>query len=184
MWKVGSREQIRIWGDRWLPHNSHALYPSPVGLDVQTTVDTLINRDSNWWNVPYIESISSADVVAQICSLGISPLSQVNRLIWTGSKNGEFSVRGAHYLEVERRNRSVECGSLTASTSPFRKIISKLKVPCVVQVFLWRGCYILLPTKEKLFHRKVVSDPFCPLYGIEVETARHFLWRCGWLTGV
>jgi hypothetical protein len=90
---------------------------------VQTTVDTLINRDSNWWNVPYIKSIFSADVVAQICSLGISPRSQVDRLIWTGTKNGEFSVRSAYYLEVERRNRSVGCGSLTAWASPFWKII-------------------------------------------------------------
>jgi ribonuclease HI len=60
----------------------------------------------------------------------------------------------------------------------------KLKVPLVVQVFLWWGCNNLLPSKEKLFHRKVVFDPFCPLCGIEVETAGHFLWQCRCLIGV
>jgi hypothetical protein len=184
MWKVGTGESIKIWGDQWLPHNSHALYPPPDGLDEQSTVDSLINQDSNWWNVPYIESIFSADVVAQICSLGISPGSQDDRLIWAGTKNGEFSVRSAYYLEVERRSRSLGTGSLPASANPFWKVIWKLKVPRAVQVFLWWGCNNILPTKEKLFHRKVVSDPFCPLCGTEVKTAGHFLCRCEWSTGV
>jgi hypothetical protein len=73
---------------------------------------------------------------------------------------------------------------LLVSANPFWKFIWKLRVPCAVQLFLWWGCNNILPTKDKLFHRKVVPDPFCPLCGVEVETAGHFLWRCGWLTGV
>jgi len=150
MWKVGTGENIRIWGDRWLHHNSHALYPPPDGLDEQSTVDSLINQDLKWWNIPYIEIFFSADAVAQICSLGISPVSQVDRLIWAGTKNGEFLGRSAYYLEIERRSWSMGSSSLSASANPFWKVIWKLKVPRAVQVFLWRGCNNILPTKEKI----------------------------------
>lgn len=58
------------------------------------------------------------------------------------------------------------------------KFMWQLKVPRTVQLFLWRGCNDILPTKEKLFKRKIIDDPLCPLCGKEPETSGHFFWRC------
>jgi hypothetical protein len=41
-----------------------------------------------------------------------------------------------------------------------------------------------LPTKEKLFQRKIVMEHFCLQCGVEVGTVGHFLWRCASLTVV
>jgi hypothetical protein len=32
--------------------------------------------------------------------------------------------------------------------------------------------------KEKLFKQIIVSDPFCPLCRLELESSSHFLWYC------
>jgi hypothetical protein len=61
---------------------------------------------------------------------------------------------------------------------PGWKLIWKLNIPRSTHLFLWKGCNDILPTKEKLYKRKCVSDPFCPQCGCEVETSGHFLWRC------
>jgi hypothetical protein len=125
-----------------------------------------------------VESLFPLTVVAQICSIAISPRSQSDRMRWSGTKNGEFSVRSAYYLAVEGRSRDSGSCSNPVTSNPFWKRLWTLNVPLAVQMFLWRGCNNILPTKEKLYHLKVVSEPFCPQCGAEVESSGHFLWRC------
>jgi ribonuclease HI len=45
-------------------------------------------------------------------------------------------------------------------------------------VCFWRACQDILPTRDKLFRRKVISDPSCPICGLEAETIIHILWQC------
>jgi len=94
LWKIGIGDIIRIWGDCWLPTNSHKLYPSDI-IDSNATVNALINQETIWWNIPFVESIFSALVTARICGIAISPRSQQDKLIWLGTKNGAFTVRNA-----------------------------------------------------------------------------------------
>jgi hypothetical protein len=53
-----------------------------------------------------------------------------------------------------------------------------MKVPWVAHLFLWRVCNDILPTKEKLLKRKVVTNPNCRLCGLEVDMFGHVLWGC------
>jgi len=153
-------------------------------IDSNSTVNAIINQETNWWNIPVVESIFPASVAARISSMAISPRSQQDKLIWSGTKNDYFTVRSAYHLEVERKTRSMGSGSRSVTDNPFWKVIWKLRVPRAVQLFLWRGCNNILPTKEKLFQRKIVTEPFCPQCGVEVETVGHFLWRCASSTAV
>jgi hypothetical protein len=43
---------------------------------------------------------------------------------------------------------------------------------------LWHACNEILPTKEKLFSRSIVTDPLCQLCGQEAETSSHVIWQC------
>lgn len=68
---------------------------------------------------------------------------------------------------------------MNTSTNTVWKTIWKLQVPRAVQLFLWRACNEIPPTKEKLYGRKIVSDPICHMCGLEAETSGHLLWWCG-----
>jgi hypothetical protein len=87
-------------------------------------------------------------------------------------------MRSAYYLELDRKARQYCCSFVCSQQSPIWKAIWKLKVPRVIHLFLWRACNNILPTKENLLRRKIVSDPICPLCGREVETSGHVLWGC------
>ena len=43
---------------------------------------------------------------------------------------------------------------------------------------MWRACHNLLPTRDNLCWKKIISDPICPICGLEVETTFHILWAC------
>ncbi|XP_059462103.1 uncharacterized protein LOC132191108 [Corylus avellana] len=51
-------------------------------------------------------------------------------------------------------------------------------VPESLNFFLWKACNDILPTKEKLFKRKVVPDPLCPICMSAPESISHILWTC------
>jgi hypothetical protein len=92
--------------------------------------------------------------------------------------NGQFSVRSAYFLDIDRKDRVFCSSSCGPQQSSILKTIWKLQVPRAVQLFLWRACNDILPTKDRLLRRKVVSDPLCPLCGHEAETTGHVLWTC------
>jgi hypothetical protein len=43
---------------------------------------------------------------------------------------------------------------------------------------LWKACSDILPTKEKLYNKKITADPLCPMCNLEIETTVHALWSC------
>jgi hypothetical protein len=96
--------------------------------------------------------------VEQICSIPINPWSREDKLIWAGTKNGRFSVRSAYHLEVKRRNRGNWSTSSVHSAIPIWRRLWNLKLPRYILVFLWRACNDILPTKNNLCKRKIVTD--------------------------
>lgn len=150
-------------------------------LNKDAKVADIIDHQSKWWNIPLIEQVFPADIVEKICSLAISPGVVQDKQIWAYTANGLFTVRSAYYLELDRKARQICCNSVGAQYSPIWKTIWKLKVPRVIHLlffFLWRACNNILPTKENLMRRKIVSGPTCPLCGRETETSGHALWSC------
>jgi hypothetical protein len=51
-------------------------------------------------------------------------------------------------------------------SSPAWKLLWSLNIPQSTQLFLWRACQNILPTKHKLFQRKVVEDPYARCVGM------------------
>lgn len=69
-------------------------------------------------------------------------------------------------------------GSSQPSDSIVWSGIWNLQISNAEKNFMWRACHNLLPTKENLLRRKVVSDLMCPICKLEVETTFHILWGC------
>jgi hypothetical protein len=99
-------------------------------------------------------------------------------MVWRGIDLGVFFVQSAYHLAKEIEGRSsLEC-SRRVEGSDIWQVMWKLQIPNADKNFLWRVCHNILPTRDNLLKRKIIQDPRCPIYGIEVETATHILWSC------
>jgi hypothetical protein len=65
------------------------------------------------------------------------------------------------------------------SASHLWRRLWSLKLPRHILLFLWRACNEILPTKNNLYKRKVVTDQLFPMCGSEAESVGHALWSCG-----
>jgi hypothetical protein len=158
--------------------SSYTIQSYPKILDPDAKVRELINREVNCWNKPLLDEIFLPNEVLAILSIPLSSTNQGDRLIWRGTANGLFSVRSAYHLAKERveqnQPESSDRGALGRSwRTPWR-----LRVPNAEKNFMWRACHEILPTKYNLFKQKIVSDPLCPICGLENETSLHILWEC------
>jgi hypothetical protein len=94
-----------------------------------------------------IHEIFSTEEVDLIGRLAVSPHTGMDRLVWSCTKNGEFTVRSAYHLakdkfEVDRRSYSNRDNNRT-----LWKAIWNIEVPQVAKIFLWKACSDILPTK-------------------------------------
>ena len=73
VWRVGNGRRIRIWQDKWilLPTTYKVLSPPRV-LDLASTVSSLIDGDTKWWNSALLEQLFSREEVLLIQSTPIS----------------------------------------------------------------------------------------------------------------
>jgi hypothetical protein len=93
IWRIGNGEWVRIWRDEWIPSSTDHRVHSPVQiLPPDAPVATLLNSDSGWWNYNLIHDIFNPVDAANICCVVLSPMSHEDKLIWTGSKKGCFTV--------------------------------------------------------------------------------------------
>ncbi|XP_059436470.1 uncharacterized protein LOC132169451 [Corylus avellana] len=180
IWRIGNGTSVQIRGDKWIP--------LPITYTTQTCnsligenalVAELMEENPRQWNRHYIvyifQSFGEEEATA-ICNLPLSRHHHDDKMIWRATNSGEFSVKSAYHLEKERLDRlKGEC-STGVRTQAVWKMIWGLKVPHSAQVFLWRACNKILPTKDNLKKRKVVEDDICIFCCSAVETTHHILW--------
>jgi ribonuclease HI len=179
IWRVGNGRRVRIWSDRWLPNPStYKPISPPTILDPNANVDMLIDADSKWWNTPLLEAIFSSEEVRMIQAIPISCTNQEDILRWKGTKNGVFSVKSAYHLQKEIEFASMASSSSRGEVNSIWKRIWSLPIPSVEKKILWRASNDILPTRENLCRRRIITDPLCPLCGLEAESGFHVLWQC------
>ena len=178
VWRVGTGEHIRIWKDRWLQGAPSAIILSPPRiLDVNAKVESLIIQDSMQWDVELSDQIFlpwEAEIVKQI------PLSfrrPNDMLTWGETKKREFSVKSAYRLLYQKSISGVASAS-AGSIKVFWDGVWSSQVQPKVRNFIWRACHNILPTKTKLFEKKISTSFSCPWCEEEPETCDHILWQC------
>jgi hypothetical protein len=160
--RIGSGKDIRIWRDKWIPKPSTYMVQSPRAiLGSQACVAKLIDHDTRKWKGVFISEIFSEEEAMLIKCIPLSPFPAEDRIIWSGTKNGIFSVRSAYFLEME--NLGSKCGSSSqpAVGTDWKECWS-LNVPNVVKLFLWKAFHNLLPTivnlvKNRSYKRQFMS---------------------------
>lgn len=101
-----------------------------------------------------------------------------DKLIWALTEGDKFMVKSAYYLALNRKLELKGNGSNSEQVNSKWKILWQLTVPPKVKIFLWRLIHNSLPTKENLFHRRVVDNPLCLLCNQEPESMVHTVWNC------
>lgn len=126
VWRVGNGEKISIWGDRWIPTPPSNKVQSPISiLPADARVSDLIDQDTRWWNYTSINSIFNQTEAATISNLVLSPLRNEDRLVWSGSTTGLFTVKSAYHMEKCRREQAKgECSNAAERGALWKKVWS------------------------------------------------------------
>ena len=182
-WRVGTRSGISIWNDAWLlsPSTYKVITPARV-LNVDATVDSLIDLNLMKWNVNLLKEIFVPRDVEVIQQIPLSLRKPCDKLIWTGTPNGKFTVKSAYNLLLGEANSSL--GSSSSGGSLDRYLWSNIwssQVQPKIKIFMWRACLDILPNRTKLFEKGVLHSFSCQWCEDEPETSSHVLWQCAFV---
>ena len=101
-WRVGNGESIRVWADKWLPTSSTYTVISPrVFLQANTRVSKLIEASTTSWKTSIVDALFLSHEVETIKSIPLSSRLPANKLVWTKTSNGLFSVSSYYKLVVK-----------------------------------------------------------------------------------
>jgi|UniRef100_A0A2N9ED81 hypothetical protein len=179
IWRVGSGKRIRIWEDSWLPIREHPSIVSPRPPHTSLThVSNLIEEHSNTWKEGIIKSSFLPNEAEAILGIPLSSMHPKDTAVWSGTKNGIYSVRSGYHVLLSEGSRDCPGSSDISFETQVWNAIWSLKIPAKVRHFLWRACHEALPTRTNLHFRHVIPDPRCANCNEVNETVLHALWQC------
>ena len=172
---MGDGQQIRIWGDNWLPLKGMANVTSPqIQGQVNSSMAALINEYTRSWRTDVIEHVFEPVEATVIKGIPLCSFSQRDKLIWPFTPSGQYTVK-LGYCFLDEGSTSVQA---LADDSLFWKKIWGLEVPNKVKNFVWQACKEALPTKENLYHRKIAQNALCENCKEQNEDGSHSIFFC------
>lgn len=179
-WRVGNGVNIRVWGDKWLPVSSTYKVVSPRNfLHLDTRVSELIDPTTASWKSAIVDALFLPHEAQTIRSMPLSTQLPADKLIWTETQNGIFSVQSAYSLAVKIGQSATHgVSSNNSQMRRFWRMVWRLPIPHKIRHFGWRACRDALPTKVNLLRRKVVQDDTCESCGLDSENSWHIFWSC------
>ncbi|XP_055962295.1 uncharacterized protein LOC130015681 [Mercurialis annua] len=174
-WRIGTGENVHIYGDKWVPmEKSFKIQSLPV-LDIDAHVVSLM-RVQGCWNTELIHASFSTEEAASIISIPLARTRQADRWRWHYDKKGKFTVRSGYHLAMEVKYNASSSDSTGAMK--WWKAFWKNPVPLKVNVFLWKCFHNWIPVRLNLQRRGMCIDVSCPNCGTDIESSIHALWFC------
>lgn len=103
-WAVGDGKSINVWRDPWLSMSKQTRPMGPPGEQVvELTVADLMVPGGKQWNRERIQLLLPM-YEDQILSIKQSLTGAPDKLVWLGTKTGEYSVKSGYYIAVEDEN--------------------------------------------------------------------------------
>ena len=167
-WQVGNGNRIGIWRDKWLPTPSiHKVVSPPSVLPLDVTMDVLI--EAGEWKKELVQWHFLPHEAEMIQGIALSSRLPEDRQVWTQLANKCFSMKSGSDLGAV---------SDESSLRKFWKHFWQFNVPHKVRHFTWRACKKILPAKDILEKRKVLSESCCEECKADVESSGHLFWSC------
>ncbi|KAF5459990.1 hypothetical protein F2P56_019894, partial [Juglans regia] len=123
-WRIGNGNQVQIWRDRGILHTNPGKAQSSVSvLEENATMSNLIDPVTKQWDRNLVQQIFNAREASVILQTPISSLNSRDKLVWQGTKEGNFSVRSAYHKELER---SLHASCQASTSSSFKAVWQQL----------------------------------------------------------
>ncbi|PON97255.1 Ribonuclease H-like domain containing protein [Trema orientale] len=130
--KVGAQSSVNIWEDPWISWMNN-FRPCPRNVEagkVNLVVADLWDNENGFWKVELLRSLLDDLSVKQILKIHWLGSQAYDRVIWTGSRTGMFSIKTAYLLDQEYR--------FSSPTARCWQNIWKSKIHESLKVLLWR----------------------------------------------
>lgn len=141
-WTVGNGNDIKFWGDKWVPNCEEGKVSLSPWLDC------------TWHKVSHKE-------LQAILKAPISLTKAKDKLIWGLHKSGKYSVKygyhSAHEAKVRRKIHHPS-SSFCLSNKEWKKLWSIPTIPKVHHI-VWKVARNWLATKENVFKKKCAPSP-------------------------
>lgn len=96
-WRVGNGDSIHIWTDKWLPSTSYTRVLSPVQvLRENAKASELIITETGEWKSDLVRQLFWPIEADLVLSIPLSLRLRLERIVWSGTTNGKFSVSSAY----------------------------------------------------------------------------------------
>ena len=106
-WRVGTRNKIQIWQDRWLPTPPSFKVVTPYStMSTMATVDNLIDPITRSWHVSMIDHVFLPHEAEVIKSIPLSNRAVQDIQTWAYTNTGEYSVKSAYKMIQTQQLRS------------------------------------------------------------------------------
>ena len=172
-WTVGDGVSINIWQDPWLCLNKQE---RPMGPPSEQSVDLcvadLLVDGGKHWDRQKLQLLLPAYEEKILC-IKPSLIGAQDKLIWLGTKGGEYSVKSGYYVAVEEEpdTRTNDAGF------NWKRNVWALDCAPKVKLFAWKLLKGAIPVGERLLERHIEVDPRCKRCGNN-ESITHLLFQC------
>ena len=159
---MGNGKSIQIWSEDWLPSNSYPriLFPTQPPWEGPKVSD-LIVKDLGEWNSAVVRQLFSVVEADLILSIPLSKRLLGDRMVWSGTRNGNFSINSTYHSIRELGNiNKVECSDASGMKRLWKSIWN-LNLPNKIRSFSWRAGREALATKSNLKKRQITKNDIC-----------------------
>jgi hypothetical protein len=107
-------------------------------------------------------------------------------IAWSMEKTGGFTVQSAYNLALKLSSTQISQASSSVPDGD-RKLRSHIwggRVPAQVNVFVWKLCRDVLPTRQNKFRRRCDTDDCCPICNQEPKSSWHAVVACPQAAGL
>ena len=149
--------------------------PKPEGTNLRM-VSYLIDTTLGSWHEDVVRGNFLLCDVEEIFSIPLNQSWPRDKHVWHYTMNASFMVKSSYHLqsnEVVRR----DVGTSNPQNHIW-KTIWKLNLPPCIKVFIWRICYVILPTNENINSRVPTFNPNCSLCCHYIDSEVHALLYC------
>lgn len=133
-----------------------------------------IDHEHREWKVNKLLQHCTHEQLQTIQNIRIPPQPAKDRLCWSLTRNGEFSVRSTYMAILMQHRHQV----VSEQHQRMWLMIWHLEIPYKCQLFLWKVAQQILPVAAKFQRVACLGNCQCGMCGSTLETADHLLLQC------